>query len=211
MLEICDVNENLLSIFEFYKRFPTEEDCYNYLFKIRWPSGFVCPKCGCVKFSFLKKQKRFQCSGCRHQTSITSGTLFHGVHLNLLTIFTAIYLIATSKKGISALELQRKLGIKSYKTSWLLMHKIRIAMSSPDMNDAIDFNDEDNLFNNPIIMKNMKVWLLGTYNHIPEKYKIEYQNEFTFRFKHRLDLNNIFEKLLHCCICLPFYFKQAEQ
>ena len=70
---------------------------------------------------------------CRHQTSVTAGTVFHRLRHPLLTLFWAVYLIATSKKGMSAMELKRKLDIRSYQTAWLLLHKIRSAMASSQM------------------------------------------------------------------------------
>jgi len=120
----------LLTLFDYQKQFSTEEDCYNYLFKHRWPNGFVCPKCGGIEYYMIYQHKRFQCKQCRHQTSLTAGTVFHNLRQPLRVLFMAVYLIATSKKGLSAMELRRKLGIKGYKTAWLLMHKIRTAMAS---------------------------------------------------------------------------------
>ena len=120
----------LLSLFDYQKQFSTEEDCYNYLFKHRWPKGFVCPKCGGIEYYMIYQHKRFQCKQCRHQTSLTAGTVFHNLRQPLRVLFMAVYLIGTSKKGLSAMELRRKLGIKGYKTAWLLMHKIRTAMAS---------------------------------------------------------------------------------
>ena len=122
--------ENILSLFDFQNRFPTEEDCFNYLVSQRWPNGFVCPKCGNNKYYFISGHKRFQCTKCRHQTSVTAGTVFHKMRQPLQKLFWAVYLISTSKKGFSAMELQRKLAIKQYRTAWLLLHKIRTAMAS---------------------------------------------------------------------------------
>jgi len=120
----------ILSFFEYQDQFSDEEDCFNYLFQLRWPNGFVCPKCGGSEYYMIYKHKRFQCKQCRHQTSVTAGTVFHRSHQPLRVLFMAVYLIATSKKGLSAMELRRKLGINGYKTAWLLMQKIRTAMAS---------------------------------------------------------------------------------
>ena len=120
----------ILSFFEYQEQFSDEEDCFNYLFQLRWPNGFVCPKCGGSEYYMIYKHKRFQCKQCRHQTSVTAGTVFHRSHQPLRVLFMAVYLIATSKKGLSAMELRRKLGINGYKTAWLLMQKIRTAMAS---------------------------------------------------------------------------------
>jgi len=125
--------EKVLSLYDFLTRFPAEEECFQYLVKMRWPDGFICPKCGNQAAYFIEKHRRFQCTTCRHQTSITAGTVFHRLRHPLLTLFWAVYLISTSKKGLSAMELKRKLGIRSYQTAWLLLHKIRSAMASSQM------------------------------------------------------------------------------
>lgn len=123
----------VLSLYDFLTHFPTEEECFQYLVSKRWPDGFRCPKCGNTAAYFIEKQHRFQCTSCRRQTSVTAGTVFHRMRQPLLTLFWAVYLIATSKKGMSALELKRKLGIKSYQTAWHLHHKIRSSMASSQM------------------------------------------------------------------------------
>ena len=125
--------EPVLSLYDFLKQFPSEEECFQYLVNKRWPDGFRCPRCGNDAAYFIEKNSRFQCTSCRRQTSVTAGTVFHRLRHPLLTLFWAVYLIATSKKGISAMELKRKLGIKSYQTAWLLLHKIRSAMASSQM------------------------------------------------------------------------------
>lgn len=125
--------EPILSLYDFLKQFPSEEECFQYLVTKRWPAGFRCPRCGNQKGYFIEKHRRFQCAACRRQTSVTAGTVFHRLRHPLVTLFWAVYLIATSKKGISAMELKRKLGIKSYQTAWLLFHKIRSAMASSQM------------------------------------------------------------------------------
>ena len=120
----------ILSFFEYQEQFSSEEDCFKYLFQLRWPNGFVCPKCGGSEYYKIYKHKLFQCKQCRHQTSVTAGTVFHRLRQPLRILFLAVYLIATSKKGLSAMELRRKLGINGYKAAWLLMQKIRTAMAS---------------------------------------------------------------------------------
>ena len=124
--------ENILTLFDFQGKFPTEEACFDYLVEKRWPNGFVCPKCGHTEYYPIKRKKLFQCKNCKHQTSITAGTIFHKLKQPLVILFWAVYLVSTDKKGISALELQRKLGIRCYKTAWMLLHKIRKGMASSD-------------------------------------------------------------------------------
>jgi transposase-like protein len=122
--------EKILSLLEFQSKFPDEESCFQYLVRMRWPHGFKCPKCGHTEYYFISGRKLFQCQKCRFQASITAGTVFHNLKQPLTKLFWAVYLTATSKKGISAMELQRKLGIKAYNTAWLLLHKLREAMVS---------------------------------------------------------------------------------
>ena len=100
--------EPVLSLYDFLNRFPSEEDCFKYLVEKRWPDGFRCPKCGNHAAYFIETHRRFQCTACRHQTSVTAGTVFHRLRYPLLTLFWAVYFIATSKKGMSAMELKRK-------------------------------------------------------------------------------------------------------
>lgn len=283
----------MLSVFDFQKRFPTEEDCFMYLFNQRWPDGFSCPKCGNDTYYFIPRFKRFQCTQCRHQTTVTAGTVFHKCRLPLQKLFWAVYLIATSKKGFSAKELQRKLDITTYRTAWLLMHKIRTAMASSDafplshdveidetyiggkkpgprgrgahgksvvaiavetdgtsmgrayldklgsasMKDMKSFvarhitkgikvtsdafksyaflkseyvhnpiitskqNDRDNVLPKVhIVIANLKMWLLGTYNRLPSKHLQKYLDEFEFRFNRRQNIYYIFDKLLYRCL-----------
>jgi len=119
--------KQVLSLYDFLNRFPSEDECFQYLVEKRWPDGFRCSKCNNQMAYFIEKQRRFQCTARRHQTSVTAGTVFHRLRHPLLTLFWAAYLVATSKKGMSAMELKRKLDIRSYQTAWLLLHKIRSA------------------------------------------------------------------------------------
>jgi len=119
-----------MSFFEFMKRFPNENACFDYMIKIRWPDGFVCPKCNHHHAYPIQKRKLFQCASCRHQVSVTAGTIFHKLRQPLLKLFWAMYWVAAQKKGLSALELQRKLGLGSYQTAWSLLQKLRAAMLS---------------------------------------------------------------------------------
>jgi transposase-like protein len=132
------------SVIKLSARFGSDEDCLKYIQEMRWPDGVVrCPQCGSkdvkrVERSVTKKGKNrrgwfFLCGEktCRNQFSATSGTLFHDTHLPLIIWFHAIVLILNAKKGISAAQLQRDLGIGGYKTAWYLNHRIREAMRVP--------------------------------------------------------------------------------
>ena len=116
---------------EFRTRFSTEEACRAELFRLRFPNGFVCPKCGCTEYYPVRGRNVFQCRACRHQTSVTAGTVMHRTHLPLTVWFWVIYLCATDKRGISAVQLSRTLGI-CYESAWYLLHRIRAAMGKRD-------------------------------------------------------------------------------
>ena len=122
-----------ISFKQFRDRFATENDCKNYLYKLRWPNGFICPQCGCHEFSFVKRRKLFQCSHCRHQTSLTTGTVMHRTHLPMTIWFWAIYLLSRDKRGISATQLTAELEI-SYESAWYLLYRIRKAMGQREHN-----------------------------------------------------------------------------
>ena len=89
---------------EFRARFSTENACWAELFRLRFPNGFACPKCGCTEYYPVRGRNTFQCRACRHQTSVTAGTVMHRTHLPLTAWFWAIYLCATDKRGISAVQ-----------------------------------------------------------------------------------------------------------
>ena len=110
---------------EFQATFPDEESCGEALRKVRWPQGFVCPRCESRQSCWISPRRLEQCRGCRYPCSVTAGTIFHGTRVPLLTWFWAIFFLARHKKGISALQLQRDTGIGSYETAWAMLHKLR--------------------------------------------------------------------------------------
>ena len=118
-----------MDFFQFQKRFSREDFCLKHLVKLRWPDGFVCPRCGHDKAGFHSKRKLLQCKGCRYQASATAGTIFHRTKIPLRKWFWFIFLISSQKTGVSIQGLQRLLGIKSYKTAWTMAHKVRKAMA----------------------------------------------------------------------------------
>lgn len=109
-------------------KFATEEACQQYLAACRWPDGFVCPRCGQQRAYELAKQRRWQCATCRRQVSLTAGTILHNTKTPLTAWFWAAYLMTTDKRGLSALLLQRQLGLRRYETAWMMLHKFRRAM-----------------------------------------------------------------------------------
>jgi hypothetical protein len=118
------------TLLELERRFADEEACRRYLFELRWPEGFVCPGCG-GRSAWSMKHGLWLCGGCRRQVSVTAGTIFQDTHLPLTLWFRAIWHVTSQKNGVSALGLQRVLGLGSYKTAWALLHKLRRAMVRP--------------------------------------------------------------------------------
>lgn len=119
-----------ISMAELDKRFATQEACMDYLAELRWPSGFVCPRCKSGK-AWHMSNGLVLCGRCRHQQSILAGTVFQDTHIPLPTWFRAIWHICANKNGMSAQNLQRLLGLRSYNTAWLCLHKLRRAMVRP--------------------------------------------------------------------------------
>lgn len=115
---------NLMKLME---EFDTSEECRTYLEKLRWPKGVKCPRCQSEKISRIRERNQFDCDSCRHQFSVTAGSIFHDSHLPLPKWFAAVYLMCEVKKGVSANQLKRTLGV-SYKTAWYLCHRIRKAV-----------------------------------------------------------------------------------
>ncbi|MGA1842881.1 MAG: IS1595 family transposase [bacterium] len=118
------------TILEFESRFKDEKACPEYLIQIRWLDGFYCPKCGHKK-ARITKRGLYHCQLCNTQTSVTSGTIFNDRRKPLMLWFRAIWYVTNQKNGVSALGLPRVLGIKSYRTAWTWLHKLRYAMVRP--------------------------------------------------------------------------------
>lgn len=116
-----------LDLVTLIESFGDEEKCREFLENLRWPDGVICPRCGWKSISRVHKRGQFDCNSCRYQFSVGAGTIFNDSHLPLLKWFIATYLLCQSRKGMSANQISRTLGI-SYKTSWFLCHRIRKAM-----------------------------------------------------------------------------------
>src|SRR4028118_787767 len=117
-----------LSEAQFREAYGTEEQCRAVVEKLRWPAGFVCPLCGGTEGKWLSTRPRIQCRACRHQVSLTAGTVFHATKLPLTSWFLAMWLVATAKNGISSVELGRRLGVKQT-NAWALKQKIMAVMT----------------------------------------------------------------------------------
>ncbi len=118
------------TLIEFREWFSTEESCVDYLIKLRWPNGFICP---CCSKQNARRTTRgiFECKECKRQTSVTAGTLFHGTRKPLRLWFEAMWHITNQKYGANALGLQRVLNLGSYNTAWRWLHRLRRAMVRP--------------------------------------------------------------------------------
>jgi transposase-like protein len=111
--------------------FPDERACLDYLARLRWPGGFLCPVCGGTRAWRMSKGRNLRCAACRTDVSVTAGTIFAGTRLPLASWFAAAWYASSQKPGVSALGLKRVLGLGSYETAWALLHKLRRAMVRP--------------------------------------------------------------------------------
>ena len=117
---------------EFDEWFSTDNACFDYIIRLRWPEKFCCPNCGKkTEKPSLMKRGLFLCRECKRQTSVTAGTLFHNTRKPLRTWFLAMWFVTSQKHGASALGLKRVLGLGSYNTAWTWLHKLRRAMVVP--------------------------------------------------------------------------------
>jgi transposase-like protein len=116
-----------MNLCELIKDFADEGKCRAYLERLRWPDGVQCLECGSKKVYRILERNQFVCDDCTHQFSVTAKTIFHDTHLPLWKWFLATYLLCESRKGMSANQMKRQLGV-TYKTAWYLCHRIRAAM-----------------------------------------------------------------------------------
>jgi transposase-like protein len=117
-----------ITLCEVLQQFGTDESCRSYLECLRWPNKVLCPKCGSDKMSRVRERKIFDCDSCRYQFSVLAGTMFHDTHLALPIWFATTYVMCESRKGVSANQIKRMMGI-GYKAAWYLCHRIRAAMA----------------------------------------------------------------------------------
>ena len=113
---------------EFTEWFHSEGDAWAFMSRVRWPDGFTCPGCAGTE-AWLTVRHLHMCSGCGKQTSVTAGTVFASSRLSGRAWLYAVWLVAHEKRGVSARSLQNQLGLGSYSTAWISLHKIRRAMT----------------------------------------------------------------------------------
>lgn len=133
------------TVLEFRERFATEEACRSYLEALRWPDGFICPHCE-GKQAWVMQRGLYWCRDCGYQSSVTAGTLFQDTHKPLRLWFEAMWYVTNQKSGVSALGLQRVLGLGSYRTAWSWLHKLRRAMVRAGRDRLTGVVEVDELF-----------------------------------------------------------------
>jgi len=126
-----------MSLFQFHQLFSTEEDCTQHAFDLRWPKGFICPRCQNDKYGLIKSRLLYRCKSCRYQASLTAGSIMHRTRTPLMVWFWTIFLVGCDKRGHSALSLSKEMGI-SYWVAWTMLQKIRKAMGQQDANYRLD-------------------------------------------------------------------------
>ena len=133
------------TVLEFRERFVTDEACRDYVVALRWPDGFICPQCE-QKKAWEMGRGLYWCQNCGYQASVTAGTLFNDTHKPLRLWFEAMWYITNQKSGVSALGLQRVLGLGSYHTAWNWLHKLRRAMVRPGRDRLSGVIEVDEIF-----------------------------------------------------------------
>lgn len=139
---------NQMTLSELEARFSTENACKSYLASRRWPNGVRCPRCGSDKVYELSRAWHWQCrcSPQGYRFSVLVGTIFQNTNYPLQTWFKVIYLMLSSKKGISALQIHRMIGTGSYSTAWYMCHRIRAGLSNAEFRKLIGFVEVDETF-----------------------------------------------------------------
>jgi transposase-like protein len=130
---------------EFDRQFSSEKDCLEYLFQLRWPEGFKCPRCGHLE-CWHASRDRYLCRQCKHQQSLTAGTIFHGTKKSLRLWFKALWWFSTSKSSVNASTLKALLGLGSYQTAWCWLQKLRTCTVFPDRSPLSGSVEVDEFF-----------------------------------------------------------------
>lgn len=125
--------------------FPDDDACVAFLAKLRWPEGFICPACKQASIPWNANRDRLICPICRHQTSVTAGTIFDKTRTPLKTWFEAAWHVSTAKSGMSAKTLERTIGT-SYKVAWMMLHRFRVAMVNNERSQLSGIVEVDESF-----------------------------------------------------------------
>lgn len=130
---------------DFDRRFNHEQACLDYLFQLRWPEGFICPKCGHTEY-WKSIRGLYLCRQCNHQQSVTAGTIFHSTKKPLTVWFKALWWFSTRKAGINAVALKESLGLGSYQTAWNWLQKLRTCTVFPDRETLLGQVEADEFY-----------------------------------------------------------------
>ena len=133
----CDINfgqtkEEEMKLIDFISKFPDEESCRTKLREYRERHGVVCPRCGSILHYWKRDKECFECKSCHYRQSLKANTVMHGSQLPVRYWFIAMHLLTSTKKSISASELQRQPGHRNYNPIWAMLHKLRVAMGTRD-------------------------------------------------------------------------------
>lgn len=133
----CDINfgqtkAEEMKLIDFISKFPDEESCKTKLREYRERHGVFCPRCGSIQHYWKRDKECFECKSCHYRQSLKANTVMHGSQLPVRYWFIAMHLLTSTKKSISASELQRQLGYKNYTPIWAMLHKLRAAMGTRD-------------------------------------------------------------------------------
>ena len=130
-----------MTYFEFTKRFPNENSAIDFIVATKYKDGYVCPKCGCVHKGIYHQnydRRKLYCNNCKSEFSALKGTIFENTHLDLRMWLYAINLVIVARKGVSALQLKRELGMGSYQSAWRMLHQIRKAMEKEEFRETLE-------------------------------------------------------------------------
>ena len=130
---------------EFVKMFPDDATCAAFLARLRWPEGFICPACKITSTPWNESRGRLACPICRHQTSVSTGTIFDKTRTPLTTWFEAAWHVSSAKNGMSAKTLERTIGT-SYQVAWMMLQRFRVAMVNTDRNQLSGDVEVDETF-----------------------------------------------------------------
>jgi transposase-like protein len=136
------MNTPNINLVELTEQFGTDEKCRKALEQLRWKDGAKCPRCQ-SEATAIANRFQYDCDSCHYQFSVTAGTIFHDSHLSLWKWFVATALLCEAKKGMSACQVQRTIGV-SYKTAWYLCHRIRAAMvetNKPKLDGKVEMDE----------------------------------------------------------------------
>jgi transposase-like protein len=188
----------MLSLRRFMELFHDDDSCRQYIYKVRWPHGFICPRCGERRHSWIRARKVYECSACKTQTSVTAGTIMHRTKLPLSYWLFTFYWMASGEL-CSARKLSITLHL-NYRTALRMLHAVRTAMSSANGNTPFAFwkPAPQALLTkaNQQMRKQAQCFIDAYYRRIAPKNQLSYFSEFWFRSNNQLRPAQALQKLI---------------